>query len=564
MNRQITFAVVASGLVLAALVFYAAPFQIGSRPVASLMPSGAMLYLEAKDFGGELHAWQQSKTRERWLLSARYEAFERSHLYLRLEEAWTVFGKAAGFVPDIAVLDSIAGRESGLALYDIGNLEFLYVTRLPAARVTQSVLGQARAGYQTRHAGAYDFFVRTGEGKTVAFAAVDDYLLLGTREEFVAAALRLLSGEKLATIQSEGWYADTTAAARTPGDLRLVMNLEAIVKSAHFRSYWIQRNTPEMRAYWAGIVDLRRTRAEIGEERLFLRKNAVQAVAGSASGLLRLVPDGAAFYQAWAEPETSDVVALIERKLLAPTLTAQRSSDYAPMVQMVVPNAGSEADLETRIDQPPLTVQRTVALDALGGVLAAAGVRSVLQVQSSRVLHDGSFVDTPALAAIEGGRDWDRAAVRSALTSGAASIWTTGSTGAGWRDTQRGGRTWSELDGLGRLAFTVEGKLLIISNSTELLGQAMDRIDRAPAATEASYAGGFRHASARADYKKMMAALDDAAPSQAAQVTESGGTRRRFFAEDLGSLSDTLSDVAEVEIRARDLGSTLRETISYR
>jgi len=563
MKRQLTIASIAAGLIGATLVFYGAPFQIGSRPIAGLMPAGALLYLEAKDFAGELHAWAGSQTKQRWLASARYQAFARSHLYLRLEEAWKDFGGAAGFVPDSAMLDSIAGRESGLALYDIGNLEFLYITRLASARAVETVLWQSRAKYTIRHAGRYDFFVRTGQGKVVAFAVADDHLLLGTREEFVAAALRLLSGEKLATIQEDGWYADTTGAARSPGDLRLVLNLEALVKSPHFRSYWIQRNAAEIRTYWAGIVDLRRTPGEIGEQRLFLRKNPAPPVSASPVGLLRLVPDDAAFYQAWAAPEVSDVISLIERKMLAPTVTAPRSDDFAPTAQVDAPVAGSEADLETRIDEPPLSVERTVALDRLRAAFAAAGIHAALQIQSSRLLHDGSFVDTPALLAIEAARDWDAALLRDALTAAASSIWTTQGLGAGWTERRRGARAWYELDGLAHLSFAAQGNLLLISNSADLLAQVLDRIGRPAAAADVSYAGGFRHSRARQDYRKLMAALETAQPAPTG-FTEAEGTHVRFFSADLASLSDTLADVGEVELRAQDLGALLRETVTYR
>jgi hypothetical protein len=554
MKRQLTFAAIAAGLLAAALVFYAAPFQIASRPIAATMPAGALLYLEAKDFAGDLHAWETSQAKHRWLLSPGYEAFVRSHLGLRLEEAWKAVGAAAGFVPDTAVLDSIAGNESGLALYDIGDLEFLYVTRLASARAVETALWQARADYQTRHAGNYDFFVRAREGKVVAFAVADGFLLLATREEFVAAALRLLSGEQLPTIQSEGWYAETTAAARAPGDLRLVMNLESIVKSPHFRSYWIQRNAAEIKTYWAGIVDLRRTPAAISEQRLFLRKNATEPVRAGATDLLRLVPADAAFYQAWAAPDAGDLLALVEHKLLAPKLDAPRSDRYAPPPPADAPPAGTEQDLETRIDEPLLAVQSSIALDALRASLAAMEIRAALQVQSSHVLHDETFVDTPSLVAIEGARDWDPAALRGALSAAAASIWTAANSGAGWREQKHGARTWFDLDGLGRLTFAAQGKLLLIANSADLLAQVMDRIDSNALPGDASFAAGFRHARARGDYKKMMAALDEAQP---------GAGRQRFFSQNLAGLSDTFADVQSMEIRARDQGKMLQETVTY-
>jgi len=87
-----------------------------------------------------------------------------------------------------------------------------------------------------------------------------------------------------------------------------------------------------------------------------------------------------------------------------------------------------------------------------------------------------------------------------------------------------------------------------------LLTQVLNLIDRSPAPGDASYAAGFRHARARGDYRKMMAALDEAQP---------GDNKQRFFSRGLAGLSDTFSDVQTVEIRARDVGSMLQETVTY-
>ena len=78
--------------------------------------------------------------------SIGFQAFSQSRLYLRLKEAWEQFNEAAGFDADSALLESIAGRESALALYDIGDLTFLYVTRLPSSRTSSRAGGALGAG----------------------------------------------------------------------------------------------------------------------------------------------------------------------------------------------------------------------------------------------------------------------------------------------------------------------------------------------------------------------------------------------------------------------------------
>jgi hypothetical protein len=551
--KKLIVSALAAGAVITA-VFYAAPFQSSPQTLARVFPSGALLYLEAKDFQSELRAWNASEEERRWLSSAQYQNFQRSNLYLKLQQAWTEFTAAAGFLPDSALVASLAGGQSALAIYDIGNLEFLYVTRIPTARVTETALWQSRARYETRHAGNSDFFVHIDTGRTVAFAATGDYLILGTREELVGGALRLLAGESLAPVAQEPWFADTIAAASAPGDLRLVTNLDALLKTPQYRSYWIQRNASEVRNYRAGIADLFRSGGEIREDRIFLRKAATPAVGGVPDDLLRLAPDTAAFARSWAHPAAAQLLALIEAKLLAPKVTPRISEDYAPTVDTGPGETGAESDLETHIDEAPVAAQSNIALDDLRRVLESAPLDSALQVQSGAQLPDGVFVETPTVLAIKSTANWDSTAVRNALSAAAASLWTTSAAGAGWIAHQRGARTWYALDGLAPLEIAADGNLLLLANSEEALNAAMDRLTLPPTPSAAASVAFFRHLAGREDYRKIMSLLDHTQPTG----------KPAFFSTDLWTLSEIFSNVGEVDIRTRDTGSNLRETVTYR
>jgi hypothetical protein len=552
MKKLIAIAFGAAALITA--VFYAAPFQGSPQPLAHVFPSGALLYLEAKDFQAELRDWNASEEQHRWLASAQYQAFQRSNLYLKLKQAWTEFTAAAGFLPDSALVASLAGGQSAVAIYDIGNLEFLYVTRIPTARATQTALWQSRAKYETRHAGNSDFFVHVDSGRTVAFASAGDYLILGTREELVAGALRLLAGESLTPVAAEPWFADSASAASTPGDLRLVMNLEALVKTPQYRSYWIQRNASEVRNYRAGIADLVRTGGAVREERVFLRKTATPPVAGVSDDLLRLAPDTAAFCRSWSHPAAAQVLALIEEKLLAPKVTPRISEDYAPMVEAGNGETGAESDLEMRIDEPPLAAQSAIELDGLQSLLESTTLDAALAVQSGEPLPDGVFLETPTVLAIKSTANWDGAAVRNALSAAAASLWTVSNSGAGWTAHQRGARTWYALEGLAPLEIAVDGNLLLLADSEQALGAALDRLDLRPTSSDAASVAILRHLAGRDDFHKIVTLIDH---------TQANG-RPAFFSVNLWSLSEIFSNVREVEVRTRDTGASLRETVTYR
>ncbi len=122
-----------------------AAYQTAATPAAPLsrdVPSGALLYLQAQVFSALLADWNRSPQKRAWLGSSNYEVFSRSRLLLRLNDAGKQFATAAGLPPDMNFMSQVAGSESALALYDIGKLQFIYITRrsarssLPSTRIT--------------------------------------------------------------------------------------------------------------------------------------------------------------------------------------------------------------------------------------------------------------------------------------------------------------------------------------------------------------------------------------------------------------------------------------------
>src|SRR5579871_411761 len=127
--RTLVIAAICVSLLLVIWVFAQTP---AASPVdlSRLVPAGPLLYLEAKDFGALLSDWNGSAVKKLWLDSDNFQVFSRSRLYLKLQQAQTEFSAAAGVPPDMDLLANIAGTQSALAIYDIGTLEIVYITRL--------------------------------------------------------------------------------------------------------------------------------------------------------------------------------------------------------------------------------------------------------------------------------------------------------------------------------------------------------------------------------------------------------------------------------------------------
>ncbi len=548
-----------------------------TKPLASLAPPGALLYLEARDFGALVRDWNDSREKKAWLESDNYEVFSRSRLFLRLSEARDQFAAAAGLPPDMALVESVAGSESALALYDIGNLEFLYITRMPSAHAMENALWQARQKFEPRAAAELPYYVRAEKEKhrLVAFGTAGDLLLLATREDLIAGALSHVTGRQGPSLNDERWFLDAAKGGGNAGDLRLALNLEALVRTPHFRSYWIQRNTPDLRKYSAEVADLYRSPTEMREERIFLR-----AQQGNASGevgtnrdsggaaladVLRFVGDDAGLYRAWTSPAAAFAVDLLQRKVLAPHQGPGGASQNAPSVALTEGQVGSEGDLETRIDVPPLEhAGGAFGPSALASELQSKKLNAVLQVQSSRLLAGNVFVGMPSAVVIKADSDWDGKAVRTGIASAVESLWTTSQIGANWVEQKKSGATYYEFDGIAPLAVATQGRYLIVANSVDLVLAILGRMVGSQPGPGGVYAAGFRHARERGNIVKMMSLIETPVGQ-----SRSAGRRQEeheplFFSENLASLSQSLGRVESESIVVRDQGPVMTQTVTYR
>src|SRR6266478_766285 len=426
-------------------------------PISRYVPAGSLLYLQASDFSALVGNWNASPHKASWTKSKNYEVYSRSRLFLRLQGAGEQFAAAASLPPDMNFLTQVAGAQSALAIYDIGKLEFLYITKLPSAGAMQSALWQTRAKFETRSAAGVTFYVRRDpeSEREVAFAASGDYLILATREDLLAGALQLLAGGKDRTIEAEQWWSQSVAAAGSAGDLRMVLNLEKIVPSPYFRSYWIQQNITDMKQYSAAVSDLFRSGKEYREERVLLKKSMAASNATTEDGatavadLVRLVPADTGTYEVRAISSAADCLEVLETKILAPHRGPAVALQTAPGVQLSSGETGSSSDLETRIDQAPLkTPVSSDAATSLKDLFQKAQVRAILQVQATERDKDGVFVRIHSGVAFVAAADWQETSVRSALVDFLRPSLTTSSLGLQWEPKSG----FQELDGLWNFA----------------------------------------------------------------------------------------------------------------
>ena len=532
--------------------------------LSKFVPAGPLLYLEAKDFSSLLREWDSSPQKRQWLKSDSYEMFSRSRLFLRLQGAGQQFGVAAGLPADLDFFSQAAGQRSAVALYDIGKLEFLYITYLPSAKSMQTSLYQTRSKFEPRLAGGVDFYVRRDpeSDRVVAFAVAGDYLLLATREDLMADALQLMAGKPDRSVESDPWWTQATSAAGQAGDLRMVLDLQTLVPNGYFRTYWVQQNITDLSQYSAAVSDLFRSGQEYREERVLIRKKELEHPSSAesvtaAADLSRFVPDSAGVYLSAAHPSAQSCFELLETKILAPHLGPAPVSQFAPQVQLGSGEQGAGFDLETHIDQAPAAAPVTNSAAALKNLLDNTPVLASLQMQSTERDPAGVFVRIHSAVVFSASSDWNEDAVRSALAEFVRPGLTASQLGVSWQ--QKSG--FEQLDGLWPLTVAVRGKYLLISDDPVLTQSVLSNGQKKLETKPLEYYAGFNHKRERENYARFTGLVDR--PGAATTFENNSAREPEFFSGNMASLSSSFADVSAERIEIRGDGGTVKQTVTY-
>jgi len=290
--------------------------------------------------------------------------------------------------------------------------------------------------------------------------------------------------------------------------------------------------------------------------------------------LLSIVPGDAGFYQGWLNPTASSIIGLLKQKILAPQPGAAAPSQLAPTAPIGPGESGTEADLETRINQAPIKSRSGFRAEALRSMLVKAHPVAAIQMESSRLAQGGPFVGNTAAVAVLGRSDWDGPRSRRAIQAAIHNLWTTSDVGLQWVAHGQGAEAYYQLDGLANLAIATRGRLLIVSNSPSMLCEVLARYaGRAiPAAKPGKaspkgnlvYAAVFNHARESSPMARMLRMIDFATPLPSYYGAAAGAKQPKFFSGNLLSLSHTLERVRSATIKVHRAGAVERQTVTYR
>lgn len=320
--------------------------------MAPLIPGRPLLCLEASDLSAALAALDGSKPMAAWYATASYKAFLDTKLAQKLGARLKEAEGLAGVGFNLKNLRTVAGGASVLALYDIGALEFLYVSRLDPARFAASVLGPLRGKFDRRLEKGLTWYVKAREDGALefAFALVGDLLFVSNRAQRLEAAVALPGAGGAGSLARDPSYVRACGLDLEGFDFRLFLDQQRINASSYFRAYWLFRNAGELGWIESSLLSAKLGDGGLEERRLFLPVASTGASTAPAeaplAALCSTLPGTLPHVSLAARPSQDDVVAAICDEVAGVARPATAGSPAARLVAglgAALPESGFDA-----------------------------------------------------------------------------------------------------------------------------------------------------------------------------------------------------------------------------
>lgn len=609
MKRSV-FWLFASVLFVSALTVAADRSPSGDgMPLARLIPRGAIAYVQARNLADLFSRWTASPAHDRYYQSDNYKAFQQSRLFAKLSERLKEFEDGAGVQMDEARIAEMAGGATAVAMYDMGKLEIVYVTELPAAKASLTALFKQSAKFEARKAGSAQYYVlelATDGGRMrqgLSFASVDGKFIVATTETLMQRTLGNLAADSADRLSDD--IAPTLAAAEgfQAHDVTLWTDIPRLKAQRFFKLYWIQgKAAVGLDGVASNLSDLELSAEGIVERRWSLLDDTGRKVKGTETrnpiDFLKLASgsqfmDGESLDPAKDEAKVAGAV----MRTLFPAVRPTSAPTDPPSITTGGDSRGENgeryADLDERfdrdIDDPSLAVGNakdkgkpasgptTDPLETeLAGVLKAAGPTMVARLGSAKTDPATKYVTFDRAVILEFRNALDAKKYEAVISEMIFRRYLVAGTlrGIEWRTNEKG-ITAPNIGGIAEQggAYFTDGKHFVIANSVAYAESLKTMlIAAAPLPSPGELKKVTRVATVRLKgvaepYRRLMKIIDFNGTESLEGLgdEEEGGNQYiSFFGQNISSLLSVTSEFDSVTLEAARGEKALAEAITYK
>ena len=603
-------------LVCVALIVYARSTRSSKNPysLAGDLPRGALVYAQFQNLPELIKLWEQSQLKERYLSSTNYQQLQHRHLALKLISRWQEFNDALGFPLDLSTIGSATDGAAAVAVYDIGQLDLLFVAPISDEKVALTQFFQSKNQFEQGEApdGTSYYFhtVEADRGRqkqVLAFATVNGRFLVGTNEKlFLRALANIKKRARNDSIADDPTFKSLSRKVN-PHFATIWVDQSKLNADYYFKHYWLMQNVDELKSIRAGIFDLEQQQSRWIERREFLTTaTAERSSSGIAETELRQLyshtPDDAPFVRLQSLVNNPTLPGKIIRDTLFDSPVEQESvsrtwswDSYSS--DDFYPTSGDDYDSYDRysylddtydktIDDPydarvseriepgrnPLAAElEQQFLSGLQNVLSPARASAVAVATMPHATKGPLFVEFRRVAIfnLQSPGSLRRELLEQTVAQGAQARLTVVNSASQpkWESRNDAGLAWRSLNlpMLGwEISYALKDNILIMSNSNELMKAVLESREKSFSAT----AGVDELTIIRFDRRKesfddIVNVLDaDAIKQQQARNADTSiQGSQEFFSGNISSLLNVAADVNRIEITRKSVGNSLHEEI---
>jgi hypothetical protein len=298
-------------IVCVGLIVYAKSARQASGPfaLADDFPRGPLVYAQFKDLPALVKEWDESALKEQYLGSTNFQQLGQSHLWLKLHERWDEFNDALGFMLDAEALTGASEKSAGIAVYDIGRLDLVFIAPLGEEKFAATKFFEGQGQFEERElpdgTSYYSLDVEADRGRQkqqLAFASLHGRFILATSERLLLRTLANINGKALKDRLSDDTAFKSLSEKTSPHFVSVWVDQSKLNDDWYFKHYWLMPNTEQLKNLRACLFDL-----EVQDGRWIERRDLLYAGGHQPQGagipgpetrrLTEMIPGGVPYFK---------------------------------------------------------------------------------------------------------------------------------------------------------------------------------------------------------------------------------------------------------------------------
>ena len=562
-------------------------------------PEGALVYAQFQDLPALKKLWDESELKLKYLQSTNFTEFENKHLALKLLSRLEEFQAASGFPFDISSVVYSSETKAAIAVYNIGRLEFVFVAPLSEEKFAASQFFVNKSAFEenkledgTVFYGRNILSDRGRQRQKLLFANVRGRFVLGTDEVKFIKTLAIISKtskEKSLFDQTGFKY---LSEKTTPHSATIWVDQRKLNDDWYFKHYWAFKNLENLKKINGGIFDFEMQKNKFIEHRKFLLNGKTENKFSNLSArdvekLQKMIPENIPYYKFQTiDSNEFNPSNEIQKTLLDGFLTlAERKnsndhqtsynryyydeySDYSEKNYNYLSgkyDAEINRDEEDFADVEENSSENIKINNELQKAIEAANPQTAVSFISPQTMPMPLFFENrrALILTLQNENKLDQNKLETLISELAQNQLTISKKDAvlEWKN----GENWRELQMpmLGwKLAYSVQNGKIIFSNSAELLSSifsksSVENKEQKRPNIDFNELTIIRFGQHKPEYDSLLGKIREI------ETKDEENQSVDFFADNIGSLFDVLSNVNRVEIKKSCSSNYLSEDIEF-